>query len=415
MKIEMHNFFRYYDHTLPKHRAAVDDLVRVLEEKAPELLDDSANWVRIYRSPNTPPKPPGILLNVPWYPQTDNYKLPDTTCNSSSCAMCLEYFKPGSLPPGPTGDDAYLKRVLALGKSEDHSIQTRVLQSYGLRSVFRYNMTFADLDNELADQKPVVIGFLHRGPDSAPTGGGHMAVVIGKTDSGDYVLNDPYGDFYDGYTGPVSKGKGVIYTRKALEKRWTVKNPSDGWGRVFFPYPDDIITKKQLAYIWNCKESLIKDSEVVELNKCLKTFDITTTPRLRHFISQCSHESGGGRWMKEIASGNAYEGRKDLGNTQSGDGPKFKGAGFIQVTGRYNYQQFANFIKDQRVMEGVDYVAENYPFNISGFWWMNNKMNELCDTGATCRQVSARVNGKDPANGLADRERYYKRCVDVIK
>ena len=175
-----------------------------------------------------------------------------------------------------------------------------------------------------------------------------------------------------------------------------------------------LVTKNQLAYIWNCNENLIKDQKLMELYKCLRTFDITTQPRLRHFISQCSHESNGGRWMKEFASGNDYEGRKDLGNTQKGDGPRYKGAGFIQVTGRYNYQQFANYIKDPKVMNGVDYVSQTYPFTVSGYWWMVNKMNELCDKGATCRQVSTRVNGRDPANGLADREKYYKRCLEVI-
>jgi hypothetical protein len=234
MKIELHNFFRYYNHDLPKHRAAVDDLIRVLEEKAPELLDDSANWVRIYRTPSNPPTQQNIL-NIPWFPQTDNFVLPDSTCNSSACAMCLEFFKPGSLPPGPKGDDAYLRKVLALGKSTDHTVQTRALQSYGLFSVFRYDMSFADLDRELNVGRPVVIGFLHRGPESAPTGSGHMIVVRGRTANGDYVCNDPYGDLADGYTGAVAKGKGVVYRKSTLEKRWTVKHPKDGWGRVFFP------------------------------------------------------------------------------------------------------------------------------------------------------------------------------------
>ncbi len=180
------------------------------------------------------------------------------------------------------------------------------------------------------------------------------------------------------------------------------------------PKDTNLVTKKQLAHIWSCNESLIKDTEVAELNKCLSTFNITTKARIRHFLAQCSHESGGGKWFKELASGIEYEGRTDLGNTQNGDGPRYKGVGFIQVTGRYNYQQFANFIKDPKVMNGVDYVAANYPFSISGFWWLTNKMNELCDRGATCRQVSARVNGRDPANGLADREKYYKRCLEVI-
>ena len=176
----------------------------------------------------------------------------------------------------------------------------------------------------------------------------------------------------------------------------------------------NLVTKKQLAYIWGCAESLIKDNEVEELNRCLNTFNITTNVRIRHFLAQCSHESGGGRWFKELSSGTQYEGRRDLGNTQNGDGPRYKGVGLIQVTGRFNYQQFANFIKDPKVMNGVDYVAVNYPFSISGFWWMTNKMNELCDRGATCRQVSARVNGTDPANGLADREKYYKSCLEII-
>jgi len=219
------------------------------------------------------------------------------------------------------------------------------------------------------------------------------------------------------FTDAVKFHKDLPHQNRAWEFLQTSvsKEVLDEFARIYRNQNvNNIISKLQLAYIWNCSENLIKDSEIVELNSCLRTFNITTTARLRHFISQCSHESNGGRWMKELASGIAYEGRRDLGNIYPGDGPKFKGAGFIQVTGRYNYQQFANFIKDQRVMEGVDYVAETYPFTISGFWWHTNKMNELCDIGATCRQVSARVNGRDPANGLADRERYYRRCVDVI-
>jgi hypothetical protein len=236
MKIDLHNFFRYYDHTLPRHRAAVDDLVRVLEQKAPELLTDSANWVRIYRSPSAPSKPSGILLDVPWYPQTDNFVLPDSTCNSSACAMCLEFLKPGSLPPGPKGDDAYLRRVLAVGKSTDNSVQTRVLQGYGLNSVFRFNLDFSDLDSELAAGRPLVLGILHRGPTHRPTrNSGHMICCIGKTDKGDYIFHDPYGSLHRGYVGPVIEGRQVVYSRMELEKRWTADGPKSGWGRIFTP------------------------------------------------------------------------------------------------------------------------------------------------------------------------------------
>ena len=60
-----------------------------------------------------------------------------------------------------------------------------------------------------------------------------MVVVIGKTPAGDYIVNDPYGSILSNYTGPVSEGKRVVYSRKMLEKRWTVKHPNDGWGRTF--------------------------------------------------------------------------------------------------------------------------------------------------------------------------------------
>jgi hypothetical protein len=231
MRIDLHNFFQFYDPKNPKHVAAVEQLEVDLVSKSPDLMEDTANWVKIFRT-KVEVVIPGIL-NVPYYPQTDNYALPDSTCNSSACAMCLEFLKPGSLPAGPKGDDAYLKKVLALGNSTDHSVQTKVLQSYGLSSVFRYNLNFSDLDAELAAGRPVVLGILHRGPESRPTGSGHMIVIYGKTESGDYWVNDPYGNLYENYVTPVANGRKVVYTRKTLEKRWTVDGPGSGWGRTF--------------------------------------------------------------------------------------------------------------------------------------------------------------------------------------
>ena len=228
MQIDLHNFFKYYDDKNPKHVAAVEQLEKDLLAKASDLLQDEANWVRIYRTKQDPPK--SDILNVPFYPQTDNYRDAQRTCNSSACAMCLEYFKPGTLK-GPKGDDTYIQKVFAIGDTTDHSVQTRVLSSYGVNSRFSYNLTFADLDRELSNNRPVVIGILHRGPLSAPTGG-HMVVVIGKTPSGDYVVNDPYGSLNDGYTGPVTNGKGAVYKRSDLSRRWCPAG-NDGWGRVF--------------------------------------------------------------------------------------------------------------------------------------------------------------------------------------
>jgi putative chitinase len=82
------------------------------------------------------------------------------------------------------------------------------------------------------------------------------------------------------------------------------------------------------------------------------------------------------------------------------------------MTGRTHYQAFANYIDDQRVMQGWSYVSERYLFLPSGFWWMNNKMNELCDRGATVEQITRRVNGG--TNGLTERKRYYERALRFI-
>jgi hypothetical protein len=225
-KIDLHNFFKHYDENNPKHVAAVEQLEVDLKDSP--FMEDNANWVRIYRS--QPEKPRSTILDVPFFPQTDNYRDADRTCNSSACAMVLEYFKPGTLP-GAKGDDAYVRKVFSIGDTTDHLVQTRVLASYGIKSSFSYSLTFADLDRELAASRPVVIGILHRGSLSSPTGG-HMVVVIGKTSAGDYVVNDPYGSLNDGYTGAVSNGRGAVYKRSELARRWCPKG-NDGWGRIF--------------------------------------------------------------------------------------------------------------------------------------------------------------------------------------
>ena len=105
------------------------------------------------------------------------------------------------------------------------------MASFGIQSHFSTNLSFSDLDRELAAGRPVCIGILHRGPISAPRGG-HVLVVIGKTPSGDYVVNDPYGSLNDGYTGAVTNGKGAVYKRSELARRWCPAG-NDGYGRIF--------------------------------------------------------------------------------------------------------------------------------------------------------------------------------------
>ena len=232
MRIDLHNFFKYYNDELKHHREAIDQLEAALEALEPALLDDSSEWVKTYRNkPEPKPEDPELVLAVPYYPQTDNYTQPDRTCNSSSCAMALEYFRPGTLN-GPKGDDEYIRKVFNLGDTTDHSVQTAVLNDYGVKSSFHYDLDFADLDAELLAKRPVVIGILHRGTLQNPTGG-HMIVVIGKDAKGNYICHDPYGDLYDGYTSSVYNGKSVVYEPSVLKARWTVDGPGSGWGRIF--------------------------------------------------------------------------------------------------------------------------------------------------------------------------------------
>jgi len=171
-------------------------------------------------------------LAVPYFNQVDNYTQAHRTCNSSSCAMCLAFLRPGSI----TGDDEYLKKLITgqFGDTTDHGAQTRLLESYGLKSTWHTTLSFDDLERELSAGRPVVIGILHRGSLTSPTGG-HMCVVVGTTSNGDFIVNDPYGSCNDGYSGPVENGNGTVYSRAMLKARWLPEGAKSGWGRTFQP------------------------------------------------------------------------------------------------------------------------------------------------------------------------------------
>jgi putative chitinase len=158
------------------------------------------------------------------------------------------------------------------------------------------------------------------------------------------------------------------------------------------------------------------DEFVASFNMWAVHFGINSPKRIVHYLSQCFHESGNLRYVEEIASGQQYEGRKDLGNTEVGDGKRYKGRGFIQITGRSNYTSFKNSdCCTEDVVKNPEKVAQ-YPLNqVASMWfWQKNGLNEMADRddGGTsgedvCKNISKRVNGG--YNGLSDRLYLYRR------
>jgi len=117
----------------------------------------------------------------------------------------------------------------------------------------------------------------------------------------------------------------------------------------------------------------------------------------------------------EFASGKAYEGRKDLGNTQPGDGVKFKGRGYIQLTGRANYDKFSKFVNEDCV-SNPDLVSTKYPMLSAAYFFDKNNLWKICDLGSTddvVEKVSRRVNGG--LNGYIDRLEKFINIWNVLK
>lgn len=133
-------------------------------------------------------------------------------------------------------------------------------------------------------------------------------------------------------------------------------------------------------------------------------FDITAPVRLAAFLAQIGHESGGFRYTREIWGPTAaqlkYEGRSDLGNTQPGDGSRFRGRGLIQITGRYNYEKASkalgvDLIQNPELLEEPRLAARS-----AAWWWSAHGCNELADAG-DFDKLTRKINGG--LNGIADR------------
>ena len=189
----------------------------------------------------------------------------------------------------------------------------------------------------------------------------------------------------------------------------------------------------------------IPDSVIAQIPDTAKRFGITSPLRLAHFLSQCGHESGGFRAVTENLNYSAdglkkifpkyfpgsinesyarnpqkianrvYASRMGNGDEASGDGFRYKGAGYIQLTGKSNYAAFDKFV-DEDILANPSLVATKYPLASAAWFFWKNNLWAICDQGATDQVVTSvtkRVNGG--TIGLSDRIKHFKEYWALLK
>jgi len=190
----------------------------------------------------------------------------------------------------------------------------------------------------------------------------------------------------------------------------------------------------------------IPDAVIAQIPDTAAKFNITNTLRLAHFLAQCGHESGGFRAVSEnlnysskgllgifkkyfpttalaeayarkpekIAS-RVYANRMANGDEASGEGWKFRGRGYIQLTGKANYTKFNSQVPED-LLSNPDLVATKYPLMSAAFFFNSNNLWAICDRGAddaTVTAVTKRVNGG--TIGLADRIKHFREYYNLLK
>jgi putative chitinase len=241
-------------------------------------------------------------------------------------------------------------------------------------------------------------------------------------------------------------------------KKWQKENglKDDGivgdgtWSKMFggvapSVIKEDVVIPKTGTLNIDKLKGHIPDAVIAQIPETAAKFNITNNLRLAHFLSQCGHESGGFKAVSEnlnysadglkkifpkyfpgnlaesyarnpekIAS-KVYGGRMGNGDETTKEGFKFRGRGYIQLTGKANYTNFAKFIGEDTV-DNPDLVATKYPLASAAFFFDSNKLWAICDKGAddaTVTAVTKRVNGG--TIGLPDRIKHFKEYYNLLK
>ena len=190
----------------------------------------------------------------------------------------------------------------------------------------------------------------------------------------------------------------------------------------------------------------IPDTVIAQIPAVMEKFQINTPLRLAHFLAQCGHESGGFKAVSENLNYGAkglrgifpkyfptdalaaayerkpekiankvYGGRMGNGDEASGDGYKFRGRGYIQLTGKANYTEFDKAVPEN-LLESPDLVATKYPLLSAAWFFHKNGLHKIADEGApgeVVTKVTKRVNGG--VIGLADRIKHFNEYNNLLK
>ena len=266
-----------------------------------------------------------------------------------------------------------------------------------------------------------------------------MILKIGSVGEDVKKLQSKLGLTQDGKFGPGTE---------SAVKKWQTSNglTPDGvvgdhtWSKMFDQASAVLKTQLNLEPL----RGHVPDSVISQIPEVAEKFGITTNLRLAHFLAQCGHESGGFKAVSENLNYSAaglqktfpkyfpgnlsdlyakqpekianrvYSSRMGNGDEGSGEGFKFRGRGYIQLTGKSNYQKFGQFIGEDLTVN-PDLVATKYPLASAAFFFQSNGLWSICDKGAdeaTVTAVTKRVNGG--TLGLPDRIKHFNEYYKLL-
>jgi len=275
-----------------------------------------------------------------------------------------------------------------------------------------------------------------------------MLLKVGSKGNDVKLLQEKLGLTADGSFGPKTEAAvNAWLTKNGLTADGTITSANKSWELMFGAavIKEDVVIQPSGGLNIQKLKGHIPDNVIAQIPETAKKFNITTNLRLAHFLAQCGHESGGfkavsenlnysadglkrtfgkyfpgnlaesyARQPEKIAS-RVYANRMSNGDEASKEGFKFRGRGYIQLTGKANYTSFTKFIGEDCVAN-PDLVATKYPLASAGFFFDSNKLWPICDKGAddaTVTAVTKRVNGG--TIGLADRIKHFKEYYNLLK